>query len=55
MASVSVTYAWAKHASLTVEIYAEDSFPDAVDEASVQAVRAMKAALADIVNTEAGE
>lgn len=52
MANICLTYTWGKHESLSVEIYAEDSYPDAVDEARAQACRAIRDALADVCNIE---
>ena len=52
MSNICLTYAWGKHESISVEIYAEDAYPDAVDEARCQAVRALKEALADVCGIE---
>ena len=52
MANISITYAWGKHESISVEIYAEDSFPDAIDEARAQAVRGLKETLNDVCGIE---
>lgn len=53
MSNICLTYAWGKHQSISVEIYAEDSFPDAMDEARAHAVRALKETLTDVCGIEA--
>lgn len=55
MSNICLTYAWGKNESISVEIYAEDAYPDALDEARAQAVRAVKETLADVCEIEAAD
>lgn len=49
MANVCITYTWADGTEVEVDIHLDDSFPDVLDEARAQAVRALRQIVPDDV------
>lgn len=54
MADIKLTYRYPDGTKAKVEIYVDDSFPDCLDEARAQAVRALKQIVGEDAQVDEG-